>query len=312
MPHTSTPTGVAVVGSINVDLTVFGSPLPRPGETVTVDAFSMGLGGKGANQALAAARAGAATAMVGAVGDDLFRTLTLEALTAEGVDTGAVSVLPGPTGVAHIRVDARTGQNDIAIVAEANARVTPEIAARQLRSLADRVGVVLLQLEIPVETVVEAARTAQALGCTVVLDPAPARPLPDEVWALVDVVTPNETEVEVLTGIAVGDEGSARAAGRWFVDRGVGTAVLTLAERGVVVVTAAGARSWPAFAVEPVDTTAAGDAFAGTLGACLAAGSDWDQALRRALAAGALAVTVQGASASLPTAAQVDAFLAGR
>jgi len=301
-----------VVGSINADLTVYGSPLPRPGETVAADTFSMALGGKGANQAVAAARAGVDTYMVGAVGDDVFRELTLTALAADGVNSDAVAVLAGRTGVAHIRVDSVTGQNDIAIVAEANAKVTPQIAREQLRSLAGRVSVVLLQLETPVESVVEAARVAHAMGCQVILDPAPAQALPDGIWTLVDVVTPNETEAEVLTGIRARDRDSAVAAGSWFVDRGAGAAVVTLAERGIVVVRATGSAFFPAFRVQPVDTTAAGDAFAGSLGAALALGLPWDEAVRRALAAGALAVTVAGASSSLPTAEQVDEFLAGQ
>lgn len=304
--------GVAVVGSISVDLTAFGSPLPRPGETLSADSFSMVLGGKGANQALAASRAGVPTFMVGAVGDDLFRELTLGSLTAEGVDTEAVAVLPGRTGVAHIRVDTRTGQNDIAIIAEANAEVSPALAAERLRALAGRVTVVMLQLEIPVQTVVETAAVARELGCQVILDPAPAAPLPDELWPSVAVVTPNETEAEVITGIRAVDEASAVGAGQWFVDRGVGAAIITLAERGAVVVRSTGAQSYVAFPVQPIDTTAAGDAFAGSLAASLATGLDWDTAVLRALAAGALATTVRGASPSLPTAAQVDALLAGR
>lgn len=302
--------GVAVVGSINADLTVFGSPLPRPGETVTAERFSMGLGGKGANQAVAAARAGVFTHLIGAVGNDLFRDLTLGALAAEGVDTEAVAVLAGHSGVAHIRVDSETGQNDIAIVAEANAKMTATMAAEQLRRLAGHICVVLLQLEIPLESVVEAARVARTMACQVILDPAPAQPLPDDLWPLVDVVTPNETEAEVLTGILATDQDSAVAAGSWFVERGAGAAIITLAERGVVVVRRGDATGYPAYAVQPVDTTAAGDAFAGCLGAALAQGVGWENAVRRALAAGALAVTVAGASPSLPTAGQVDAFLA--
>lgn len=312
MQLTSRPVGVAVVGSISADLTAFGSPLPRPGETLIADGFSMVLGGKGANQALAASRAGVATFMVGAVGDDLFRELTLGSLTAEGVNTGAVAVVQGHTGIAHIRVDVVTGQNDIAIIPQANAKVTPELAVNQLRRLEGRVGVVLLQLEIPIETVSRAAAVARELGSLVILDPAPAQVLPDELWPVLDVVTPNEAEAEVLSGIRVHDHNSATEAGRWFIDRGVGAAIITMAERGAVVVRDSGSRSYPAFHVQPVDTTAAGDAFAGSLGASLAAGTQWEEAIRRALAAGALATTVRGASPSLPTADQVDAFLAAQ
>lgn len=303
---------VAVVGSINADVTAYGSPLPRPGETVTGTSFSLGLGGKGANQAVAAARAGARTVMVGAVGDDVFADITLGALRDERVEVGAVRVVEGATGIAHIRVDETTGQNDIMIIPHANAAVTPDVATTALRS--SDVGVVLLQLEIEVATVIAAAQAARELGAVVILDPAPAHPLPEEIWASVDVVTPNETEAEVLTGIAPKDDASAEDAGRWFTDRGAGAAVITLAERGVIVVRRDGpsvsVRRFPAHSVEVVDTTAAGDAFTGALGAALAAGTPWDDAVARAMASGALAVTRAGASQSLPTAAEVDDFLA--
>ncbi len=304
--------GVAVVGSISVDLTAYGSPLPRPGETVIADSFTMVLGGKGANQALAAVRAGAATFMVGAVGDDLFRGLVLGTLVDEGVDTGAVQVVDGSTGVAHIRVDTASGENNIAIIGNANFRLTPDRAEAELRGLADRVSVVLVQLEAPLESVVRIAEVCRGLGLSLVLDPAPARELPDAVWAGVAVVTPNETEAEILTGVSVVDADSAERAAAWFLDRGVDTVVITLAERGAMVVRAGSVEELPAHRVEAVDSTAAGDAFAGALGAGMAAGLSQADAVRRALAAGALAVTVRGASPSLPTAAAVDAFLAER
>ncbi|MCW2810567.1 MAG: ribokinase, partial [Friedmanniella sp.] len=255
--------GVAVVGSISVDLTAYGSPLPRPGETVIADSFSMVLGGKGANQALAAVRAGAPTYMVGAVGDDVFRELVLGTLTAEGVDTGAVQVVDGSTGVAHIRVDTTSGENNIAIIGNANFRLTPDVAAAELRRLADRVSVVLVQLEAPLETVVRIAEVCRELGLALVLDPAPARPLPDAVWGGVAVVTPNETEAQVLTGVSVLDRESAERAAGWFLTRGVDTVVITLAERGAVVVRSGSVVELPAHQVEAVDSTAAGDAFAG-------------------------------------------------
>lgn len=302
--------GVAVMGSISADLTVFGTPLPRPGETVLAEAFSMVLGGKGANQAIGAARAGADVFMIGAVGNDLFRELTLSALTAETIDISAVSVLDGHTGIAHIRVDTVTGQNDIAIVANANALVTADRAEAALRSLAGRVSVVLVQLETPVPTVVRTAQVCHELGLTLVLDPAPALTLADPVWRGVNVVTPNETEAEVLTGIPVTDRESGTRAAQWFLDRGVETVVITRGVHGVLVARADGVEEIASFAVAAIDTTAAGDAFAGSLGSSLARGEDWTAAVRRAVAAGALATTVRGASPSLPTAAQVEEFLA--
>jgi ribokinase len=304
--------GVAVVGSVNADLAAYGSPLPRPGETVVAADFAMTLGGKGANQALAAARAGAETYFVGAVGDDIFRELTLGALTNEGVDTSAVRVLDGHTGIAHIRVDTTTGQNDIAYIPNANHRIAVADAEQALRGLADRIRVVLVQLEIPIPIIEAVAKVCRELDLQLIIDPAPAHPLPEEIWPGVFVVKPNEFEAEILTGTAVTDQASAVRAGNWFLERGVGTALITLGERGVLVVNGEGAQAFSAFSVRPVDTTAAGDAFAGGLAAALAQQRPWSEAVRRALAAGALAVTVRGASPSLPTAAQIDAFLAAR
>jgi ribokinase len=304
--------GVAVVGSINADLAAFGSPLPRPGETVIGSDFSLVLGGKGANQAIAAARAGAPTYMVGAVGEDMFRELTLATLALEGVDVSAVRITDGSTGIAHIRVDAVSGQNDIMIIPNANHRLTPDDVQASLAELRDRVSVVLVQLEIPLPVVQRVAEVCQTWELQLVLDPAPAQPIPAAVWPGVSVVKPNELEAEVLTGIHITDQSSAQLAARWFHERGVGTVVITEGERGALVIGPDGVRDYPAFPVTPIDTTAAGDAFSGALGASLAAGASLSDALRRGLAAGALAVTVRGASPSLPTAEAVAAFLAAQ
>jgi ribokinase len=304
--------GVAVVGSISMDLTVFASPLPRPGETVLGDRFSMVLGGKGANQALAAVRAGTPTYLVGAVGNDHFGELARSTLVDSGVDTAHVTVLPADTGVAHIRVDTATAQNDIAIVAGANDRLGPDGVEHALRSLRDQVSVVLLQLEIPVQVVQRVASVCPELGLRLILDPAPARALPAEVWPGVFLAKPNEHEAAMITGVAVTDPGSAEEAGRWFLDHGVEIAVITLGDRGAVMVERATVTELPAYPVRAVDTTAAGDAFTGALGAALSQGTTLPAALRRSLAASALAVTVHGASPSLPTADTVTEFLRAR
>jgi len=302
--------GVAVVGSINADLAAFGSPLPRPGETVIGTDFSLVLGGKGANQAIAAVRAGAKTYMIGAVGDDLFRDLTLGALDDEGVDVTAVRVMDGSTGIAHIRVDALSAQNDIMIIPNANHRLSPDDVEASLRALRDDVSVVLVQLEIPLDVVQRVAEVCQECELRLVLDPAPAQSMPPEVWRGVSVVKPNELEAEVLTGISVTDLSSAEQAARWFLDRGATIAMITRGPHGAVLVGPEGVAEYPAFPATPVDTTAAGDAFSGALGASLARGASLPDALRRGLAAGALAVSVRGASPSLPTAEAVDALLA--
>jgi ribokinase len=305
-------TGVAVVGSINADLAAFGSPLPRPGETVIGSDFSLVLGGKGANQAIAAVRAGAPTYMVGAVGEDMFREVTLAALAVEGVDVSAVRITDGSTGIAHIRVDSVSGQNDIMIIPNANHRLTPDDVEASLNELRDRISVVLVQLEIPLPVVQRVAEVCQAWELRLVLDPAPAQRLPTAIWPGISVVKPNELEAEVLTGISVKDRGSAEQAARWFLDRGVATVVITQGERGALVVGPDGIEEYRAFPVTPVDTTAAGDAFSGALGASLARGASLTDALRQGLAAGALAVTVRGASPSLPTVEAVAAFLAAQ
>ena len=304
--------GVAVVGSINADLAAFGSPLPRPGETVIGSDFSMVLGGKGANQAIAAVRAGAPTYMIGAVGDDTFRDLTLGALADEGVDVSAVRIMNGSTGIAHIRVDDRSAQNDIMIIPNANHRLNPDDVEASLRELRDRVSVVLVQLEIPLTVVQRVAEVCQMCGMGLVLDPAPAQAIPSAVWHGVSVVKPNELEAEVLTGISVTDRSSAEQAARWFFDQGVAMAIITMGARGAFLIGPDDIAEYPAFPAMPVDTTAAGDAFSGALGASLARGTSLPEALRRGLAAGALAVTVQGASPSLPTAEAIDAILAAQ
>jgi len=309
---TTTASKVVVVGSITADLTAFGGRLPVPGETVIGQSFTLVLGGKGANQALAAARAGASSTMIGCVGDDLFRDIVLGGLRDGGVDTSSVTSVHGPTGVAHIRVDNTTGQNDIVIVPLANSSLTPDLAERRLRAVARRGDVLMLQLEIPLQTAFRAAIVGRELGMTVVLDPAPAAILPNEIWPCIDVVTPNESEATVLTGTKVSDAESAGEVGRWFLERGVRAALITLGDKGIVEVNEAGVQSRSTPTVDVVDTTAAGDAFAGNLGAGLANGRTWDESVTRGIYAGALAVTVAGASTSLPTADDVDAFISSQ
>lgn len=302
--------GVLVVGSVTADVTTFSSRLPRPGETFLGDDFTLVLGGKGANQAVAAGRAGAPIRFVGCVGDDLFAPLVREGLQAAGVDTSQVRDVPGQTGVAHIRVDA-SGENDIVMVPLANAALSAEQIDTALAEHGHVSKVLLTQLEIPFELTMHAIREAHAHGLTVILDPAPAHELDDAIWPLIDVVTPNETEASLLTGIEVDSREAAADAGRWFVDRGVPHALITLAAAGSVLVTADGSTDIAPHPVEVADTTAAGDAFAGYLAASLAAGEDLVDAIDRAGAAGALAVTRRGASPSLPHAADVDALLSG-
>lgn len=304
----SHPTGVVIVGSITADVTAFSGRSPARGETVLGDDLTLVLGGKGANQAVAAAKAGARTYLVGCVGNDVFQPLVRGSLQSYGVDLGYVRTVTGATGVAHIRVDA-SGENDIVIVPLANSKLDERQVDRAIGELAGHAAVLLTQLEIPVRIAEHAIRAGRAAGMTVILDPAPASRLSDDIWPFIDVVTPNETEAGRLSGVSVVDRESAAAAGKWFCDRGTGTAIVTLAANGAVQVTSAQAVCFEAYPVDPVDTTAAGDAFAGYLGAALAAGAGLDEAIPRAMAAGALTVTKRGASPSLPGRADVERLL---
>ncbi|RIQ12672.1 ribokinase [Jiangella rhizosphaerae] len=291
---------ITVLGSANMDLVVTVDRAPGRGETVTGRTFTTVPGGKGANQALAAARAGGEVAFVGAVGDDEFGRGITSLLAGDGVDVSGLAVSDQPTGTAHITVDA-TGDNSIVVVPGANGTVTSLTDAH--RAAIDAAEIVLLQLELPLGLVAEAARYARSRGVRVMLTPAPAVPLPPELLTAVDVLVPNEHEAALLAGVA-----DPVAAARSLAAGG-GDVVVTLGGRGALRVAAGAETAVPAFAVEAVDTTAAGDTFAGVLAVGLAAGLDWDDALRRASAAAALSVRRPGASSSMPDRAEIDAFL---
>lgn len=306
----STRTDVIVVGSISVDVTTFSERVPERGETILGDEFTLVLGGKGGNQAIAAGRAGAPSHMVGVVGNDVFGDVVRSGLEEASVDTAFVREVAGVgTGVAHIRVDA-AGENDIVMVPRANNELSDADIDRAFEAVGSRCAVMLTQLETPHTLTRHAVERARREGVKVVLDPAPAHELDEDIWASVNYVTPNETEARLLTGIDITNKDQAIAAGRWFTDRGTGCALITLAGDGAVAVTADDVVLFPPIRVEVVDTTAAGDAFAGSLAAGLAEGLTRDDAISRAMAAGALAVTKAGASPSIPTRDDVDALRA--
>jgi ribokinase len=299
---------VVVFGSINMDLVVRTPRLPTPGETLTGHTFFTAPGGKGANQAVACARLGAPTRMVGRVGDDLFGEQLRASLRSFGVQDDGVLTTPGPSGVALIAVD-DTAENTIVIVPGANGAVSIADIPRLERAL-DGARALLLQLEVPIETVVAAARAAHTRGVTVILDPAPALPLPDELYALADIITPNEHEATTLTGIAVHDDQGAIAAARALIARGARRVALKLGARGALTADAEGEQFWSPFTVTPVDTVAAGDAFNGGLAVALSEGRSFNEAIRWGLAAGALSVTRHGAQPSMPERNEVLTLLA--
>ncbi len=299
---------VLVVGSSNTDLIIRVPRIPRPGETVLGGAFSTAAGGKGANQAVAAARAGGRVTFVARIGADGFGDRTLAGLEADGIDTRHVlRTAEAPSGIALITVGER-GENSISVASGANALLSEADVARAGEAFA-AADIVLLQLESPLAAVEAAVRKAGERGIPVILNPAPARELDDALLAGVSVLTPNEHEAELLTGIAVEDDRSAREAARRLRDRGPGTVVITVGERGVYASAEGFEGSVPAFKVEPVDTTAAGDVFNGALAVALAERLALREALRFAQAAAAISVTRLGAQPSAPTRAEIIALI---
>jgi ribokinase len=297
-----------VVGSLNMDLLVRVGSLPGPGETITGGTFEMAGGGKGANQAVAAARAGAAVAMVGAVGRDEFGARLLEELAGEGVSVAAVARLPDvATGLAAIVVD-EDGENQIAVASGANHMLRAGHVQRAFEELdLERGRCALLSLEVDDEVVVEGAERAAAHGMAVVVNPAPARPLAAELIARRLILTPNEGEAAELTGRE--DPAEAAAA---LVDAGARAALVTAGARGVFVADGAGVEQIEPPTVSVRDTTGAGDAFSGVFAAGLARGWELQRAAGWATAAAALSVTRSGARGGMPTASEIEAVVAPR
>jgi ribokinase len=308
---------ILVVGSLNADLVVRAPRFPQPGETISGEDLQVIPGGKGANQAVAAARHGANVAMLGRVGKDNFGDLLLENLRSNRVETELIRRDDASTGTAIIVVDA-DGQNSIVLSAGANGNVSSSDVENASFS---NFNLLLLQMEIPTPTVLSAARRAKENGVRVILNPAPAKELADELIALADFIVPNETELCILTGMEVKDFPSAAAASRKLRERGAQNVIVTLGSKGALLVTGEEVTHVDAFKVEVVDTTAAGDAFIGGFAAKLlesasllsvrkqAPAFQITSAVRYACACGALAATRFGAQPSLPTKEEVERFM---
>jgi ribokinase len=292
---------IVIVGSANVDLTTFTDAFPRPGETIFGREFHLGFGGKGANQAVAARLCGAEVAIVARVGDDLFGPATIENLASRGIDASRVSVTPGvSSGVAPIFVDS-AGQNRILVVKGANDLLSPadvDAAGELLR----RADFIVLQLEIPIETVYYALRFAREHGVRTILNPAPGQRLDLREAGNADYVIPNETEAEALSGMPVRDLDEARACARSLLAGGLRRVIVTLGANGALL----NEKHVPAFQVEPVDTTGAGDAFIGSLACFLASGIAEDEAIERANLYAALSTLAVGTQSSFALRAEFE------
>lgn len=297
------------LGGINMDLVTFSGRLPADGETVVGDRFVTYPGGKGANQAVAAARMGAQSAMVGRVGDDMFGPQLTDLLEGAGVDTGAVGVSSGTnSGIAVISVG-EGGQNRIVQVLGAN-DTCGDAEYDAIAALLPQASALMLQLEVSVSLSVNVAELAAAHGVQVILDPGPVRPVPDDFYQSISIITPNETEADALVGYPITDMLTAGKAADELLARGVGSAVIKLGSQGAYWANGDGSGEVPPFAVTAVDTVAAGDAFNGALAVALSEGHSLESAVRWGCAAGALSVTRVGAQDSMPEREEVLSLIA--
>jgi len=299
---------IVVVGSSNMDLVVKSKRIPAVGETILGGDFIMVPGGKGANQAVAAAKLGAEVYFVAKLGDDIFGKQSLSNFKKEGVNTKYVNqTREAPSGVALIMVD-EAGNNVIVVAPGANQKLSAEDVKKAQSCIASS-GALVLQLEVPLTTVEFAAQLAYSCGVPVILDPAPAQKLRPELLKIVDVLKPNETEAQILTGIKVTDENSARKAAENLLQCGVKAVVLTMGAKGFLLATGESMESVPGIKVHAVDATAAGDAFTGSLAVKMAEGKTLREAALFANCVAAISVTKMGAQPSMPTLQEVENFM---
>lgn len=300
---------IVVIGSSNTDMIVKVPRIPQPGETILGGTFIQAAGGKGANQAVAAARSGGAVTFIANVGKDNLGQQAIEGFEKDGINTQYIfKDEEALSGVALIFV-ADDGENSIAVASGANATLTPK-KIREVESGIKAADTLLMQLETPLDTISAAAHIAKQAGVKVILNPAPAQALPDELLANVDILTPNESEAELLTGISVTDIESAKAAATKLLGKGINTVIITLGANGALVANEIMQKHIPGYKVKALDTTAAGDTFNGVLAVGLSEGKGMEAAIRYAHAAAALSVTQMGAQPSIPSREMIAAFLA--
>lgn len=300
---------LCVLGSINVDHVIRVPYFPKSGETLAGHSYQIAYGGKGANQAVAAARLGAKVKFIGAIGDDAIGQTMKSAFEQDGIDTQAIEVIPNQsTGLAMIQVS-DGGENSIVISAGANANLSTDRVAQQ-RTAIELADILLMQLESPLQAVEFAAKIAKKSGTLVVLNPAPAQALSDELLACVDIITPNETEAEILTGVKVENAQTAAQASAVFHQKGIMTVLITLGAKGVYLSEQGrGGEIIRGFHVQAIDTTAAGDTFNGGFVTALLEGKTLSQAIRFAHAAAAISVTRLGAQTAIPYRSETLTFL---
>ena len=299
---------LTVLGSINADHVISVPYFSKPGETLTGDNYQLVYGGKGGNQAVAAARLGANVEFIGCVGSDVIGETMKNAFSQEGIDTTNIhSISQEMTGMAFIQV-AQSGENSIVLARGANAHLDEKLVQHSEAKIAQS-NYLLMQLETPISGVELAAQIAKKNGVKVVLNPAPAQILSDELLSLIDIITPNETEAEILTGVAVTDEQSAVKAASVFHDKGIETVIITLGAKGVFVSRKGKSRIIKGFCVQAIDTTAAGDTFNGGFVTALLEEKAFDEAIRFGQAAAAISVTKKGAQSSIPTRQETLEFL---
>lgn len=298
---------ILVIGSANMDMVVFTGRFPQPGETVLGKQFAMFPGGKGANQSVCCARLGGKTLFLGKMGKDIFREKLSANMQNDGVNLDHLLVdAQEPTGVALITVDG-SGQNEIVVASGSNMKLTAaDIQAK--KPLFSQAKIVLTQLEIPLETVIASAKLAKENNCIFILNPAPGAALPAELFHLIDFLTPNETELEILSGMAVSDKVSAATAAKCMLKKGVKNIIVTLGEKGALLVNSTREKLIPTRRVPVVDTTAAGDAFNGAFAYSLANGTNVEEAIRFANTVASFSVTRKGAQSSMPSMNEIRAL----